>query len=88
MVPGCGPHVRAMRIVVPVNILGLPACAVPAGRDHCVPGRAAYRQPAAREDLPLEATQAVEDRAPNLMPIRLRVGCGCKGRVIPRPSRE
>jgi amidase len=63
----------AMRMVVPVNILGLPACAVPVGSDDGLPQGVQLIGPRFREDLLLDAAQAIEDRAPVLTPIRPRV---------------
>ena len=63
----------AMRMVVPVNILGLPACAVPVGSDDGLPQGVQLIGARFREDLVLEAAQAVEDRAPALTPIQPRV---------------
>jgi amidase len=63
----------AMRMVVPVNILGLPGCAVPVGADEGLPQGVQLIGARFREDLVLNAAQAVEDRAPVLTPIQPRV---------------
>lgn len=63
---------RAMRMVVPVNILGLPACAVPVGSDGGLPQGVQLIGARFREDLLLDAAQAIEDRAPALTPIEPR----------------
>jgi amidase len=63
----------AMRMVVPVNILGLPACAVPVGADEGLPQGVQLIGARFREDLVLDAAQAVEDRALVLTPIQPRV---------------
>jgi amidase len=63
----------AMRMVVPVNILGLPSCAVPVGADEGLPQGIQLIGARFREDLLLDAAQAVEDRAPVLTPIQPRV---------------
>jgi amidase len=63
----------AMRMVVPVNILGLPACAVPVGSDDGLPQGVQLIGARFREDLLLDAAQAIEDRAPLLTPIQPRV---------------
>ena len=66
----------AMRMVVPVNILGLPSCAVPVGGDDGLPQGVQLIGARFREDLLLDAAQAVEDRAPVLTPIQPRVAVG------------
>src|ERR671937_263349 len=63
----------AMRMVVPVNVLGLPACAVPVGSDEGLPQGVQLIGGRFREDLILAAAQAIEDRAPVLTPISPRV---------------
>lgn len=63
----------AMRMVVPVNILGLPACAVPVGADEGLPQGVQLIGARFREELVLDAAQAVEERAPVLTPIQPRV---------------
>ena len=55
------------------NILGLPACAVPVGSDDGLPQGVQLIGARFREDLVLDAAQAVEDRAPVLTPIQPRV---------------
>jgi amidase len=66
----------AMRMVVPVNILGLPSCAVPVGCDDGLPQGVQLIGARFREDLLLNAAQALEDRAPVLTPIQPRVAAG------------
>jgi amidase len=63
----------AMRMVVPVNILGLPACAIPVGTDDGLPQGVQLIGARFREDLLLDAAQAIEDRAPAVTPIEPRV---------------
>jgi amidase len=63
----------AMRVVVPVNVLGLPACAVPVGSDEGLPQGVQLIGGRFREDLILAAAQTIEDRAPVLTPISPRV---------------
>jgi amidase len=63
----------AMRMVVPINVLGLPSCAVPVGCDDGLPQGVQLIGARFREDLLLDAAQAVEDRAPRLTPIQPRV---------------
>ena len=63
----------AMRMVVPVNVLGLPACAVPVGSDEGLPQGVQLIGGRFREDLILAAAQTIEDRAPVLTPISPRV---------------
>jgi amidase len=71
-----GEIAAAMRMVVPVNVLGLPSCAVPVGCDDGLPQGVQLIGSRFREDLLLDAAQAVEDHAPVLTPIQLRVGVG------------
>jgi amidase len=61
-------------MVIPVNILGLPSCAVPVGCDDGLPQGVQLIGRRFREDLLLDAAQAVEDRAPALTPIEPRHG--------------
>ena len=68
-----GEIAMAMRMVVPVNILGLPSCAVPVGSDEGLPQGVQLIGARFREDLVLDAAQAVEDRAPVLTPMQPRV---------------
>ena len=63
----------AMRMVVPINLLGLPSCAVPVGSDDGLPQGVQLIGARFREDLVLDAAQAIEDRAPTLTPIQPRV---------------
>lgn len=63
---------RSMRMVVAVNILGLPSCAVPVGSDGGLPQGVQLIGWRFREDLLLDAAQAIEDRAPRLTPIEPR----------------
>ena len=66
----------AMRMVVPINVLGLPSCAVPVGCDDGLPQGVQLIGARFREDLLLDAAQAVEDRAPVLTPIQPWVAVG------------
>jgi len=68
-----GEIAMAMRMVVPVNILGLPSCAVPVGSDEGLPQGVQLIGARFREDLLLAAAQAIEDRTPVLTPIQPRV---------------
>ena len=61
---------RAMRMVVAVNILGLPGCAVPVGADDGLPQGVQFIGARFSEGLLLDAAQAIEDRAPMLTPIQ------------------
>jgi amidase len=63
----------AMRMVVPVNILGLPSCAVPVGCDDGLPQGVQLIVASFREHLLLDAAQAIEYRAPRITPIQTRV---------------
>jgi amidase len=62
----------SMRMVVPVNILGLPSAAVPVGADEGLPQGVQLIGQKFREDILLDAAQAIEDRAPLLTPINPR----------------
>ena len=53
-----GEIATAMRMVVPVNILGLPSCAVPVGSDDGLPQGVQLIGARFREDLLLDAAQA------------------------------
>jgi amidase len=63
---------HAMRMVLPVNILGLPSCAVPVGADDGLPQGVQLIGGRFSELLLLDAAQAIEDRAPRLTPIEPR----------------
>jgi amidase len=65
----------AMRMVLPVNVLGLPACAVPVGAADGLPQGVQLIGARFREDLILDAAQAIEDRAPSLTPMQPRNTC-------------
>jgi amidase len=49
-----------MRMIIPVNLLGLPAVAVPAGVENGLPQGVQVIGPRFREDLCLEAAEAIE----------------------------
>jgi amidase len=68
-----GEIATSMRMVLPVNILGLPGCAVPVGADEGLPQGVQLIGARFREDLLLDAAQAIEDRAPVITPIQPRV---------------
>jgi amidase len=72
----------SMRMVVPVNILGLPSAAVPVGVDEGLPQGVQLIGPKFREDLLLDAAQTIEDRAPVLTPIDPRAS-----RMAPEKAR-
>lgn len=63
---------HAMRMVVAVNILGLPASVVPVGCDEGLPQAVQLIGARFSESWLLDAAQAIEDRAPLLTPIALR----------------
>jgi amidase len=71
-VPQIARIAKAMRMVVAVNILGLPSCAVPVGTDGGLPQGVQLIGERFREDRLLDAAQAIEDRAPALTPIEPR----------------
>jgi len=62
----------SMRMVVPVNILGLPSAAVPVGIAEGLPQGVQLIGQKFREDVLLDAAQALEDRAGVLTPIAPR----------------
>jgi amidase len=59
----------AMRLVIPANLLGLPAAAVPVGVEDGVPQAVQIVGPRLREDLCLNAAEAIENRYPPITPI-------------------
>ena len=61
--------VRTMRMAMAVNALGLPAVAVPVGIGDGLPHAVQVIGPRFREDLCLDAAQAIEDRLGVLTPI-------------------
>jgi amidase len=61
-----------MRMVVPVNLLGLPAAAVPTGVGEGLPRVVQVIGPRFREDLCLRAAAAIEE------------ACGILGPIDPR----
>jgi len=63
---------HAMRMVVAVNILGLPGCAVPVGCDDGLPQGVQLIGARFSEERLLDAAQAIEDRAPAMTPIEPR----------------
>lgn len=60
---------RSMRLVVTANLLGLPAAVVPVGTANGLPQAVQIIGPRFREDLCLDAAQAIEDRLGVLTPI-------------------
>lgn len=64
-----GETAKAMRMVVPVNILGLPLCVAPVGCDDGLPQGAQLIGARFREDLLLSVVQAIEDQAGVFTPI-------------------
>ncbi len=69
---GIGAIAASMRMVVPVNLLGLPAVAVPTGVAEGLPQVVQVIGPRFREDLCLEAAQAIEDACGLVTPIEPR----------------
>jgi amidase len=61
--------VRSMRLVVTGNLLGLPAAVVPVGVANGLPQAVQIIGPRFREDLCLDAAQAIEERLGVLTPI-------------------
>lgn len=68
-----GQIAEAMRMVVPVNILGLPSCAVPVGSDDGLPQGVQLIGARFAEHRLLDAAERIELRAPALTPIQPRV---------------
>lgn len=66
---GVAQIVRAMRMAVAVNTLGLPAVAIPVGVADGLPQAVQVIGPRYREDLCLDAASAIEDRLGVLTPI-------------------
>jgi amidase len=60
---------RSMRLTVAVNLLGLPAAAVPVGVTNGLPQGVQIIGPRFREDLCLDAAQVLEDRLGTITPI-------------------
>jgi amidase len=60
---------RALRAVVVVNLLGLPSVAIPTGLANGLPQVVQIIGPRFREDLCLDAAEAIEVRLPRLTPI-------------------
>jgi amidase len=67
---------KAMRMVVAVNILGLPSCALPVGSDDGLPQGVQLIGDHFCEELLLDAAQAIEDRAGVMTPIDPRAAKG------------
>jgi amidase len=63
-----GEIAHAMRMVLPINALGLPACAVPVGADDGLPQGVQLVGARFREDLLLDAAERIEARAPRITP--------------------
>jgi amidase len=61
--------IHGMRMTLAVNALGLPAVAVPVGIEDGLPQAVQVIGPRYREDLCLDAAQAIEDRQGTLTPI-------------------
>jgi amidase len=61
--------IRAMRLVVTVNLLGLPAVAVPVGVEQGIPQGVQVIGNRYREDLCLDAAEAIETRLGTFTPI-------------------
>jgi amidase len=58
-----------MRMIAPVNLLGLPAAAVPAGVENGLPQGVQVVGPRFREDLCLDAAEAIESALGTLAPV-------------------
>jgi amidase len=66
---GAGEVLRSMALTVVANLLGLPAAAVPTGVANGLPQGVQVMGPRYREDLCLDAAQAIEDRLGVITPI-------------------
>ena len=66
----------SVRLGLPVNLLGLPLCAVPVGCDDGLPQGVQLVDVRFRKDLLLDPAQAIEHRALSLTPIRPRITVG------------
>ena len=66
---GAAEVTASMRLTVAVNLLGLPAAAVPVGVSDGLPQGVQLIGPRYREDLCLDAAQANDDRVPAITPI-------------------
>jgi amidase len=64
--------VRALRLVLPVNLLGLPAAVVPVGVSDGLPQAVQIIGSRFREDLCLDAAEAIEERHPPITPVNRR----------------
>jgi amidase len=60
---------RAMRLVLPVNLLGIPAAAVPVGVADGLPQVVQVIGPRYREDACLDAAEVIEERVGTITPI-------------------
>ena len=69
----------ALRTTIVVNLLGLPAVAIPTGVSAGLPQAVQIIGPRFREDLCLNAAAAIEARLPPLTPIAPRPGDGLIG---------
>jgi amidase len=58
-----------MRCITPVNLLGIPACAVPVGVSDGIPQGVQVIADRYREDLCLEGAADIEDALGNITPI-------------------
>lgn len=74
-----GAEIESMRMVAAVNALGLPAVAVPVGIADGLPQAVQLIGPRYREDLCLDAAEAVETRLGILTPIDPRPGASPPG---------
>jgi amidase len=63
----------AMRAILPVNLLGLPSCAVPVGADEGLPQGVQLIGARFREDSLLDAAEVIEECTPVFAPIEPRV---------------
>jgi amidase len=67
--PGVAAIVAAMRMALAVNVLGVPAVALPVGIGDGLPQAVQVIGPRYREDLCLDAAAAMEDRVGIITPI-------------------
>jgi amidase len=77
--------IRGMRMVIAVNALGLPAVALPVGIGEGLPQSVQVIGPRYREDLCLDAAEAIEERVGIITPIDPREQSDDQPRAVSLP---